>query len=281
MFDFGWAEILIVGAIALFVIGPKDIPAIAYQIGKFFRRIKYMQYALTGQFDDFMSKAEAKESPKSEKEDLGDVDEEEADAQLLEMMPLPEENDSNRRDAEAQRYIVPFSEKYLDDAINTIRVCFEWYAQNGDLPARSLKASLDESIVDKHDDMKAMKNRQYWVFIDNERVVGITGLMEMDDDENTTDWVNWFCVHPDYRGKGIGKKLLKYLENISIERGKQFLKLWTSDSPNESGAQILYDKMGFNVTSKEKYSEGDSTVLIYREKPLPPCASAVQKEGRL
>jgi len=91
MFDFGWAEILIIGAIALFVIGPKDIPAIAYQVGKFFRRIKYMQYALTGQFDDFMAKAEIKENPKEPKEELDHdpMDEAEADADLLEMMPLP------------------------------------------------------------------------------------------------------------------------------------------------------------------------------------------------
>jgi Tat protein translocase TatB subunit len=102
MFDFGWAELLIIAAIALFVIGPKDIPAIAYQIGKFFRRIKYMQYALTGQFDDFMAKAEAKENPQPPKEELDDVDEAGADEALLNMMPLPKD-DLNHRDTEAQR----------------------------------------------------------------------------------------------------------------------------------------------------------------------------------
>lgn len=94
MFDFGWAEILIIGAIALFVIGPQDIPKIAYQIGKFFRRIKYMQYAITGQFDDFMKSAEGKEDPEEPKQELDHdpMDEAEADAELLEMMPLPEKN---------------------------------------------------------------------------------------------------------------------------------------------------------------------------------------------
>lgn len=96
MFDFGWAEILIIGAIALFVIGPQDIPKIAYQVGKFFRRIKYMQYALTGQFDDFMSKAEAKEEPTEPKEELDHdpYDEAAADAELMEMMPLPETDEN-------------------------------------------------------------------------------------------------------------------------------------------------------------------------------------------
>ena len=99
MFDFGWAELLIIGAIALFVIGPQDIPKIAYQIGKAFRRIKYMQYALMGQFDDFMSVQEKKvdgeqqDKVPAEKEeiDYDPYDEDEADAELLEMMPLEEE----------------------------------------------------------------------------------------------------------------------------------------------------------------------------------------------
>lgn len=104
MFDFGWAELLIIGAIALFVIGPQDIPKIAYQVGKFFRRIKYMQYALTGQFDDFMSKAEAKENPKDteppKKElDHDPMDEAAADAELLHMMPLPVKEDKPKNDS--------------------------------------------------------------------------------------------------------------------------------------------------------------------------------------
>ncbi len=101
MFDFGWAEILIIGAIALFVIGPQDIPKIAYQVGKFFRRIKYMQYAITGQFDDFMKSAEGKEEkskPSKEELDHDPMDEAEADAELLEMMPLPENQTSSSSD---------------------------------------------------------------------------------------------------------------------------------------------------------------------------------------
>jgi sec-independent protein translocase protein TatB len=102
MFDFGWAELLLICGIALFVIGPKDIPAIAYQIGKFFRRIRYMQYAITGQFDDFMAKAEAKQHPMPEDEkmelDHDPYDEAEADNELLEMMPLPTEEKKEKSD---------------------------------------------------------------------------------------------------------------------------------------------------------------------------------------
>ena len=96
MFDFGWAELLIIAAIALFVIGPQDIPKIAYQIGKFFRRVKYIQYALTGQFDDFMSKQETKETTKEDKVELDHdpYEEGDADAEYINMMPLPDHQDT-------------------------------------------------------------------------------------------------------------------------------------------------------------------------------------------
>ncbi len=101
MFDFGWAEILVIGAIALFVIGPQDIPKIAYSVGKFFRRLKYFQFALTSQFDDFMDKAEAKENRKEPKEELDHDPHNEAedDEAYITMMPLPEAQSIEDTDA--------------------------------------------------------------------------------------------------------------------------------------------------------------------------------------
>jgi sec-independent protein translocase protein TatB len=60
MLDFGWAELLIIGLIVLLVVGPQDIPKIMYQAGRLFRRLHYMKFALSQQFDDFMEKAEQK-----------------------------------------------------------------------------------------------------------------------------------------------------------------------------------------------------------------------------
>lgn len=62
MLDFGWAEFLIIAFILLLVVGPQDIPRIMYQAGKILRRLHYMKYALSRQFDDFMEKAEASAS---------------------------------------------------------------------------------------------------------------------------------------------------------------------------------------------------------------------------
>ena len=61
MLDFGWAELLIICAVAVFVIGPKDIPNIMYGLGRFMRRLQYIRYAVSQQFDDLMNAGDIEE----------------------------------------------------------------------------------------------------------------------------------------------------------------------------------------------------------------------------
>jgi len=52
--DFGWAELLIIVAVAVFVIGPKDIPNLMYGLGRLVRRVQYIRFAVSQQFEDIM-----------------------------------------------------------------------------------------------------------------------------------------------------------------------------------------------------------------------------------
>ncbi len=54
MLDFGWAELLIIVAVAVFVIGPKDIPNLMYGLGRLVRRVQYIRFAVSQQFEDIM-----------------------------------------------------------------------------------------------------------------------------------------------------------------------------------------------------------------------------------
>lgn len=54
MLDFGWAELLIIVAVAVFVIGPKDIPNLMYGLGRLVRRVQYVRFAVSQQFEDIM-----------------------------------------------------------------------------------------------------------------------------------------------------------------------------------------------------------------------------------
>lgn len=61
MLDFSWSELLIVLLVAILAIGPKQIPDVLYALGRIVRRLQYMRFALTKQFDDFMMQSDLKE----------------------------------------------------------------------------------------------------------------------------------------------------------------------------------------------------------------------------
>ena len=61
MFDVGWSEMLVIVAVAVLVIGPKDIPKIMYQAGRFFRRLQYMKFAMSQQFDEVLRAGDIEE----------------------------------------------------------------------------------------------------------------------------------------------------------------------------------------------------------------------------
>lgn len=54
MLDFSWAEFLVVAAVSVFVIGPKELPQIMRGAGRIVRRLQYVRYAFSRQFEDFM-----------------------------------------------------------------------------------------------------------------------------------------------------------------------------------------------------------------------------------
>ncbi|MAF98357.1 MAG: hypothetical protein CMH26_06960 [Micavibrio sp.] len=54
MLDFGWAELLMIAAIGVFVIGPNEIPTLMRSIGRVLRRIQYMKYSISNQFDQYL-----------------------------------------------------------------------------------------------------------------------------------------------------------------------------------------------------------------------------------
>ncbi len=57
MINLGWPELLIIVAVAILVIGPKDLPVLMVGLGRVFKRIQYMKFALSRQFDEMMHDA--------------------------------------------------------------------------------------------------------------------------------------------------------------------------------------------------------------------------------
>jgi sec-independent protein translocase protein TatB len=58
MFDIGWSELLLIGVVALVVIGPKDLPKAIYAAGKWVRKARMAAREFQVHIDDMMREAE-------------------------------------------------------------------------------------------------------------------------------------------------------------------------------------------------------------------------------
>lgn len=137
--------------------------------------------------------------------------------------------------------IQPLSNKTLPEAITLAQRVFfyepaEWFAE-------PITNSLH--FIPKIYKGVQCTGLKYWVALDGERTIGIIGLLTTEPDETEAAWISWFGVDSDYRGQGIGKKLLELVISEAKKTGKQWLRLYSSDDPNEAIAQQLYNKYGF------------------------------------
>jgi len=69
MFDIGWSELLLIGIVALVVIGPKDLPKVLRGLGAMMSKVRSMAAEFQGQFQDAMRDAELADL-KKQAEDL-------------------------------------------------------------------------------------------------------------------------------------------------------------------------------------------------------------------
>jgi sec-independent protein translocase protein TatB len=58
MFDIGWGELVVIGIVALIVIGPKELPTVLRTVGQWATKIRRMASEFQGQFQEAMREAE-------------------------------------------------------------------------------------------------------------------------------------------------------------------------------------------------------------------------------
>ncbi len=64
MFDIGWGELLVIGIVALVVIGPKELPGVLRTLGQGMSKIRRMASEFQGQFQEAMREAEMQDIKK-------------------------------------------------------------------------------------------------------------------------------------------------------------------------------------------------------------------------
>src|SRR4051794_18196548 len=58
MFDISWGKLVIIGVVALIVIGPKELPTVLRTVGQWMAKIRRMASEFQGQFQEAMREAE-------------------------------------------------------------------------------------------------------------------------------------------------------------------------------------------------------------------------------
>lgn len=116
MFDFAWSEFMLVGAVALVVIGPKDLPKAMRAVGQAVGKMRRMASEFQGQFNDAMREAELHDL-KKQVEDVGgsvssamNTESWQSDYKPIEMPASTGLDDAALKEAEAKLAAIPAPE---------------------------------------------------------------------------------------------------------------------------------------------------------------------------
>ena len=94
-----------------------------------------------------------------------------------------------------------------------------------------------------------------WICEHDDKIIGFVLLMHR---ENNTAQLRYFYLEPEYRGIGLGKKLMGLFMHFLKEKKYHSAYLWTTHELNTAAS--LYTKYGFEMTESKQ-----STAF---EKPL-------------
>lgn len=131
---------------------------------------------------------------------------------------------------------------YIDDMIAIENASFSqpW----------SRKAYLEEA--------KSNKLAHYVGYVKNNRLLGYGGFWLILDEGHISN----IAVHPDYRGKGIGRQLVQALSLLCIAEGGKRMTLEVRVS--NAAAVHLYEQMGFKSAGIRKafYTDNNEDAYI-------------------
>ncbi len=123
-----------------------------------------------------------------------------------------------------------------------------------------------DEFLDKNN--PAWRDERFWQYYvvkgDDKKIIALTGLYNSYKHEPGDIWLGWYGVLPDYRGKGVGREVLKLTMEKAREMGYKKFKLWTTTDTGEENAQRLYDDMNIKIYNKIMH-EGGEYEILYRE----------------
>lgn len=102
----------------------------------------------------------------------------------------------------------------------------------------------------------------YTAVDDQERIVGYLCIGSTPIASGTFD-LYWIAVHPESHGRGIGRELLTFAEDLVKSRGGRLLVAETSSLPRYEKARRFYELNQYNILAriKEYYAVGDDLII--------------------
>lgn len=153
-------------------------------------------------------------------------------------------------------HIEPLTYETLDEAIKLVNQVFPYQQTLFDKASFAFPFSLKKkSIITKIvSSIVGFTEVRYWLAIDevSRKIIGTTGLYDYKQDKNEAWWLAWTCVDAEFRGQGIGGKLVDFAIEKARAEGKNFIRLYTWNYPDQAAALTLYKKRGFRISGEEK-----------------------------
>ncbi len=140
--------------------------------------------------------------------------------------------------------ITPLTHATLESANTLIKKVFHPTDKYEKL---NLIASLDKDKYMEVYQKCFIKKMSYWVVQESEsfKVIATIGLYTEPDTHDNECWIGWFCVDKDFRGKGLGVKLLDFIQTQAKESKKEIICLYTENTQQYTLARELYLSKGF------------------------------------
>ena len=99
-----------------------------------------------------------------------------------------------------------------------------------------------------------------YVLVDGNVVVGVLVVKPVGD----AAFVENVAVHPSHQGLGLGREMMRFVEEFARERGLREVSLYTNELMTENIA--FYKRMGFRENSR-RLDDGYRRVFMSKELP--------------
>jgi len=155
---------------------------------------------------------------------------------------------------------MPIREAVPDDFDTIIAIFESWRPENYDT-GYAVRYYTDY-FGDKHFTLED----QVFIYENAEQVAGVVGYCLDDYGTDGIYWMNWFYVHHNHLGQGIGRALVEYVIEAVQGLGARKLYVDTSSFRFYQAAMDLYQDRGFIEEGRlqDYYGNGEDQVIFGR-----------------